>query len=135
MYQKIIKLEESNNNLSHLLNDEISQRQILEKHSTTSIDAFSGQLNILKNNYDKIEEILVENISKLKEKNNQKIKFLIIRNFFIYSSIWVSIFSILYPLFFINFIIISRLFISSVLISKLKIDPAVNSFFILLYFE
>ena len=72
MYQKIIKLEESNNNLSHLLNDEISQRQILEKHSTTSIDAFSGQLNILKNNYDKIEEILVENISKLKEKNNTK---------------------------------------------------------------
>ena len=65
--QKITKLEDSNNNLSQLLNDEISQRQILEKHSTTSIDAFSGQLNILKNNYDKIEEILIENLSKMKE--------------------------------------------------------------------
>ena len=74
MYQKIIKLEESNNNLTQLLNDEISQRQILEKHSTTSIDAFSGQLNILKNNYDKIEEILVENISKMKEDTNTKNK-------------------------------------------------------------
>ena len=76
IYQKISKLEDSNNNLSQLLNDEISQRQILEKHSTTSIDAFSGQLNILKNNYDKIEEILIENISKMKEdikfKNNEE---------------------------------------------------------------
>ena len=72
MYQKIIKLEDSNNNLTQLLNDEISQRQILEKHSTTSIDAFSGQLNILKNNYDKIEELLVENISKKNEDSNTK---------------------------------------------------------------
>ena len=76
IYQKISKLEDSNNNLSQLLNDEISQRQILEKHSTTSIDAFSGQLNILKNNYDKIEEVLIENISKMKEdikfKNNEE---------------------------------------------------------------
>ena len=67
IFQKISKLEDSQNNLSHLINDEISQRQILEKHSTTSIDAFSGQLNILKNNYDKIEEILLENLSKMKE--------------------------------------------------------------------
>ena len=76
MYQKIIKLEESNNNLSHLLNDEISQRQILEKHSTTSIDAFSGQLNILKNNYDKIEEVLFTNFSKNENKssNNNNIE-------------------------------------------------------------
>ena len=65
VFQKISKLEDSQNNLAQLLNDEISQRQILEKHSTTSIDAFSGQLNILKNNYDKIEEILVENLSKM----------------------------------------------------------------------
>ena len=65
--QKIAQLEESNNNLAQLLNDEISQRQNLEKHSVTSLDAFSGQLNILKNNYDKMEEVLVENISKLKE--------------------------------------------------------------------
>ena len=76
IYQKISKLEDSNNNLSQLLNDEISQRQILEKHSTTSIDAFSGQLNILKNNYDKIEEVLIENLSKMKEDikstNNEK---------------------------------------------------------------
>ena len=76
IYQKISKLEDSNHNLSQLLNDEISQRQILEKHSTTSIDAFSGQLNILKNNYDKIEEVLIENLSKMKEdiktKNNEK---------------------------------------------------------------
>ena len=76
IYQKISKLEDSNNNLSQLLNDEISQRQILEKHSTTSIDAFSGQLSILKNNYDKIEEVLIENLSKMKEdiktKNNER---------------------------------------------------------------
>ena len=76
--QKIAKLEDSNNNLSQLLNDEISQRQILEKHSTTSIDAFSGQLNILKNNYEKIEEVLIENLSKMKEdiksKNKEKIE-------------------------------------------------------------
>ena len=76
IFQKISKLEDSNNNLSQLLNDEISQRQILEKHSTTSIDAFSGQLNILKNNYEKIEEVLIENLSKMKEeiktKNNEK---------------------------------------------------------------
>ena len=65
--QKISNLEDSHNNLSQLLNDEISQRQNLEKHSITSLDAFSGQLNILKNNYDKIEEVLVENISKIKE--------------------------------------------------------------------
>ena len=65
--QKISRLEESNNNLSQLLNDEISQRQNLEKHSVTSLDAFSSQLNILKNNYDKMEEVLVENISKIKE--------------------------------------------------------------------
>ena len=65
--QKVSLLEDSNNNLSQLLNDEISQRQNLEKHSVTSLDAFSGQLNILKNNYDKIEEVLVENISKIKE--------------------------------------------------------------------
>ena len=65
VFQKISKLEDSQNNLAQLLNDEISQRQILEKHSTTSIDAFSGQLNILKNNYDKIEEIFVENLSKM----------------------------------------------------------------------
>ena len=67
IFQKLSKLEDSQNNLSQLINDEISQRQILEKHSTTSIDAFSGQLNILKNNYDKIEEILIENLSKMKE--------------------------------------------------------------------
>ena len=48
--QKISNLEDSHNNLSQLLNDEISQRQNLEKHSITSLDAFSGQLNILKNN-------------------------------------------------------------------------------------
>ena len=76
--QKIAKLEDSNNNLSQLLNDEISQRQILEKHSTTSIDAFSGQLNILKNNYEKIEEVLIENLSKMKEdiksKNKEKVE-------------------------------------------------------------
>ena len=65
--QKISQLEDSNNNLTQLLNDEISQRQNLEKHSVTSLEAFSGQLNILKNNYDKIEEVLVENISKIKE--------------------------------------------------------------------
>ena len=71
--QKISQLEDSNNNLSQLLNDEISQRQNLEKHSITSLDAFSSQLNILKNNYDKIEEVLVENITQLKEeiKNNK----------------------------------------------------------------
>ena len=73
---KISKLEDSNNNLSQLLNDEISQRQILEKHSTTSIDAFSGQLNILKNNYDKIEEVLFTNFSKNENKssNNNNIE-------------------------------------------------------------
>ena len=65
--QKISQLEDSNNNLSQLLNDEISQRQNLEKHSITSLDAFSGQLNILKNNYEKMEEVLIENISKMKE--------------------------------------------------------------------
>ena len=65
--QKISQLEDSNKNLSLLLNDEISQRQNLEKHSITSLDAFSGQLNILKNNYEKIEEVLTENISKIKE--------------------------------------------------------------------
>ena len=76
--QKISQLEDSNNNLSQLLNDEISQRQNLEKHSVTSLDAFSSQLNILKNNYDKMEEVLLENISKIKEeiksanKNNNK---------------------------------------------------------------
>ena len=57
LFQKISNLEDSNNNLSLLLNDEISQRQNLEKHSITSLDAFSGQLNILKNNYDKMEEV------------------------------------------------------------------------------
>ena len=67
--KKISKLEDSNNNLSQLLNDEISQRQILEKHSTTSIDAFSGQLNILKNNYDKIEETLIANFPQNINKN------------------------------------------------------------------
>ena len=78
--QKISRLEESNNNLSQLLNDEISQRQNLEKHSVTSLDAFSSQLNILKNNYDKMEEVLVENISKIKEevklsnKNNNNLQ-------------------------------------------------------------
>ena len=74
--KKISKLEDSNNNLSQLLNDEISQRQILEKHSTTSIDAFSGQLNILKNNYDKIEEVLFTNFSKNENKssNNNNIE-------------------------------------------------------------
>ena len=77
--QKISQLEDSNNNLTQLLNDEISQRQNLEKHSVTSLDAFSGQLNILKNNYDKIEEVLVENISKIKEeiktnKDNNKLQ-------------------------------------------------------------
>ena len=65
--QKVSQLEDSNNNLTQLLNDEISQRQNLEKHSITSLDAFSGQLNILKNNYDKMEEVLIESISKLKE--------------------------------------------------------------------
>ena len=65
--QKISQLEDANNNLSQLLNDEISQRQNLEKHSITSLDAFSGQLNILKNNYEKMEEVLIENISKMKE--------------------------------------------------------------------
>jgi hypothetical protein len=67
LFQKISNLEDSNNNFTLLLNDEISQRQNLEKHSITSLDAFSGQLNILKNNYDKMEEVLVENISKIKE--------------------------------------------------------------------
>ena len=75
IFQKISKLEDSNYNLSQLLNDEISQRQILEKHSTTSIDAFYGQLNILKNNYDKLENVMKENFFKKKEEfqsNNQK---------------------------------------------------------------
>ena len=75
IYQKISKLEDSNHNLSQLLNDEISQRQILEKYSTTSIDAFYGQLNILKNNYDKLENVMKENFFKKKEEfqsNNQK---------------------------------------------------------------
>ena len=73
--QKISKLEDSNYNLSQLLNDETSQRQILEKHSTTSIDAFYGQLNILKNNYEKLENAFKENLSKMKgdvQPNNQK---------------------------------------------------------------
>ena len=73
--QKISKLEDSNYNLSQLLNDETSQRQILEKHSTTSIDAFYGQLNILKNNYEKLGNALNENLSKMKgdvQLNNQK---------------------------------------------------------------
>ena len=65
--KKFSQLEESYNNLNQILKDEISQRKNLEKKSITSLDTLSGSLNILKNNYEKIEEVLIENLSKIKE--------------------------------------------------------------------
>ena len=68
---KLSQIEDSNANLSQLINDEISQRQNLEKHSITSIDAFSGQLNILKNNYEKMEKVLNEMLNKDMQQKNK----------------------------------------------------------------
>lgn len=64
IFKKITKLEGTNENLYQIINNEISQRQNLEKHSITSLEAFSGQLNALKNTYDHFEEAVSANMEK-----------------------------------------------------------------------
>ena len=65
--KRISTLEMSNDNLSQLLNDEISQRQNLETHTVKSIDAFTSQINILKSNFDQLEKIVIDTIENSKE--------------------------------------------------------------------
>lgn len=64
IFKKITKLEGTNENLYQIINNEISQRQNLEKHSITSLEAFSGQLNALKSTYDRFEEAVSANMAK-----------------------------------------------------------------------
>jgi len=66
LFQKISKLEASNENLSQLLNNEIVQRQNLEKHTLTTNEAFSGQLNALKGSFDHFGDVIKNNMEKLK---------------------------------------------------------------------
>ena len=66
LFQKISKLESSNENLSQLLNNEIIQRQNLEKHTLTTNEAFSGQLNALKGSFDHFGDVINNNMEKLK---------------------------------------------------------------------
>lgn len=66
IYKKISKIEASNENMTTLLNNEISQRQNLEKHTLTTNEAFSGQIRALKDNYDSFEEVLGSSMDKLK---------------------------------------------------------------------
>ena len=59
-----------------LLNNEISQRQNLEKHILTINEAFSDQLNALKGSFDHLGDVINNNMEKLKsdilEKINKK---------------------------------------------------------------
>ena len=64
LFQKI--LEFSNENLSLLLNNEIIQRQNLEKHTLTTNEAFSGQLNALKSSFAHLGDVINNNMEKLK---------------------------------------------------------------------
>lgn len=66
LFKKISKIESTNDNLSQMINNEISQRQNLEKHSITSLEAFSGQLTALKDTYDHFEEVISANMEKNK---------------------------------------------------------------------
>ena len=66
LFQKISKLESSNENLSQLLNNEIIQRQNLEKHTLTTNEAFSGQLNALKSSFAHLGDVINNNMEKLK---------------------------------------------------------------------
>ena len=49
-----------------LLNNEIIQRQNLEKHNLTINEAFSDQLNALKGSFDYLGDIINNNMEKLK---------------------------------------------------------------------
>ena len=64
LFQKI--LESSNENFSQLLNNEIIQRQNLEKHILTINEAFSDQLNALKGSFDHSGDVINNNMEKLK---------------------------------------------------------------------
>ena len=64
LFQKIF--ESSNENLSQLLNNEIIQRQNLEKHILTINEAFSDQLNALKGSFDHLGDVINNNMEKLK---------------------------------------------------------------------
>ena len=57
IFKKISELEKLNNNLSQKLKNEISQRQNLEKHTLTSNEAISGELNTLKGSFENFETI------------------------------------------------------------------------------
>ena len=64
IFKKLSKLESQHDNLLQLLNNEISQRQNLEKHTITTHEAFSGQLSALKETYDHFEEAISTSIEK-----------------------------------------------------------------------
>ena len=49
-----------------LLNNEIIQRQNLEKHILTINEAFSDQLNALKGSFDHLGDVINNNLEKLK---------------------------------------------------------------------
>ena len=66
IFKKISQLESLNENLSKKLNNEISQRQNLEKHTLTSNEEFSGQLNTLKGTFENFEIVINQNMEKLK---------------------------------------------------------------------
>ena len=72
LYKKISKLEQNNENIFQTLNNEINQRQNLQKHTLTTNEAFSSQLNSLKGSYEHFEEIFNQNLENLKNSMIEK---------------------------------------------------------------
>ena len=72
--KKISQLEASNENLIQMLNNEISQRQNLEKHTLNTHEAFSGQLKALKGYYENFDEVINKNIEKFRSDFNENFR-------------------------------------------------------------
>lgn len=62
--QKISNLENSRDSMNQKLTNEINKRQALEKHTITTQEAFSGQLQVLKEASDRYENLLKNSMEK-----------------------------------------------------------------------
>lgn len=65
--KRLQTLEMANDNLLQLLNDEIAQRQKIEKNTFKSLDEFTTQINTLNTNFDQLEKFVIDNNEKSKE--------------------------------------------------------------------
>lgn len=64
--KKLSKLEAANEQLSQKVTNESIQRQNLEKHTMTTHEAFSSQLQILKDSYDRFDNVITSTMEKTK---------------------------------------------------------------------